>query len=226
MLAEFEMEHASGSDYQSKALSQAGLNSFPDMMRDAIRQGNEMSLAAAINRGDYWDPDESYTRDGITRARRRNVPSPQLGWPSPSLARGTSQASQSGYSTKALANAKSIEASNRNGSPGSARNTNCRSSAFVRFMPTIAFDIGPSRVTTRRSRFRLARAAITSFAAWGRRSSAGGRRALAGVRAAAISPSPASPGGASCHRLKRFSVVGPRMGPKLRRPVGSSFVSY
>jgi hypothetical protein len=74
MLSEFESEQASGSPFQSKALSEAGLRVFPDLMREAIRSGNETSLGAALNRADFWDPDEEYTRDGITRTRRRNVP--------------------------------------------------------------------------------------------------------------------------------------------------------
>jgi len=73
MLAEFENEQASGMPYRSKALSQAGLKAFPDLMREAIKSGNETSLVAALNRVDLWDPDEEYTRNGITRKRRRNV---------------------------------------------------------------------------------------------------------------------------------------------------------
>jgi hypothetical protein len=74
MLFEFEEEIAGGNPYQSKALSQAGLGAFPDLMREAIRLGNEMSLGAALDRADFFDPEEEYTRDGITRTRRRNVP--------------------------------------------------------------------------------------------------------------------------------------------------------
>ena len=73
MLSEFEGELAGGNPFQSKALSQAGLRAFADLMREAIGSGNETSLATALNRADFWDPEEEYTRDGITRTRRRNV---------------------------------------------------------------------------------------------------------------------------------------------------------
>lgn len=73
MLSEFENEQASAKPFQSKALSQAGLRAFPALMREAIKSGNETSLAVALNRVDLWDPDEEYTRNGVTRTRKRNV---------------------------------------------------------------------------------------------------------------------------------------------------------
>lgn len=73
MLSEFEREQASGYPYRSRALSDSGLSAFPDLMREAIRSGNETSLGNALNRADFWDPDEEYTRSGVTRTRRRNV---------------------------------------------------------------------------------------------------------------------------------------------------------
>lgn len=73
MLSEFENDQATRAPYQSKALSQDGLRAFPDLMRDAIKSGNETSLAAALDRIDLWVPEEEYTREGITRTRKRNV---------------------------------------------------------------------------------------------------------------------------------------------------------
>lgn len=73
MLSEFDSEQGGGAPYRSKALSDSGLKAFPDLLRQAISSGNETSLAAALNRVDFWIPDEEYTRNGITRTRRRNV---------------------------------------------------------------------------------------------------------------------------------------------------------
>lgn len=73
MLRQFEAEEASGNPSRSKALSPAGLDAFPDLMRNAIRTGNEVSLAADLNRPDYWDPTETYVRNGVTRERKRNI---------------------------------------------------------------------------------------------------------------------------------------------------------
>lgn len=74
MLNEFEHEQASGSPYISKALSPRGLHAFTGAMRDAITSGNEESLTRALDRADLWEPEESYTRDGVTRSRKRNIP--------------------------------------------------------------------------------------------------------------------------------------------------------
>lgn len=74
MLSEFENEQRGGRPYQSKALSQAGLAAFPDLMREAIQSGNEQSLAVALQSFELWEPEEEYTRQGITRRRKRNVP--------------------------------------------------------------------------------------------------------------------------------------------------------
>jgi len=73
MLSEFEAEQASGNPYLSKALSPAGLEFFPDLMREAIKSGNERSLARALEREDLWKAEETYTRGGVTRSRKRNI---------------------------------------------------------------------------------------------------------------------------------------------------------
>lgn len=54
MLAAFENEEASG-PYRSQVLSAAGLAAFPDLMRDAIRAGDETALAAGLTRDDFWE---------------------------------------------------------------------------------------------------------------------------------------------------------------------------
>ncbi len=73
MLTEFEKEEASGNPYRSKALSPTGLAVFPDLMREAIQLGNEVSLCQSLENESYWTPTEEYTRDGVIRTRRRNI---------------------------------------------------------------------------------------------------------------------------------------------------------
>lgn len=74
MLAEFEKEEASGNPYRSTALSSTGLSVLPDMMREAIKSGTEVTLCQALENVTYWEPTEEYTRSGVTRTRRRNIP--------------------------------------------------------------------------------------------------------------------------------------------------------
>jgi len=73
MLSEFEKEQAGGMPYKSKSLSVEGLGAFPDLMREAIRSGNEESLAQTLLRSELWQPTELYTRSGVTRSRSRNI---------------------------------------------------------------------------------------------------------------------------------------------------------
>jgi hypothetical protein len=56
MLRRFEAEESGGNPYRSEVLSQLGLARWPDIMREAITDpdGNEVTLAAALNRPDYW----------------------------------------------------------------------------------------------------------------------------------------------------------------------------
>ena len=73
MLSEFEREQANTNHYESKALSSYGLTVFPNLMRIAIRSGNEETLNMALDQAGMWLPEEEYTRNGITRLRRRNI---------------------------------------------------------------------------------------------------------------------------------------------------------
>jgi hypothetical protein len=73
MLAEFEAEEASGKPYRSKALSDEGRSAFPTIMRDAIVEGNEETLADSLAKPKYWSQSESYVRNGVTRTRPINV---------------------------------------------------------------------------------------------------------------------------------------------------------
>src|ERR1043165_5568625 len=72
MLTEFEAEEMGGAPYRSKALTREGLVSFPGLMREAIRIGNEQSLAKSLLKPDFWHETESYVRGGIERTRRLN----------------------------------------------------------------------------------------------------------------------------------------------------------
>jgi uncharacterized protein YjiS (DUF1127 family) len=73
MLQEFEAELRSSNPYVSKALSAKGRQAFPDLMRKAIRFGNEESLATDLAGQEYWEPIETYERGGVVRERKRNV---------------------------------------------------------------------------------------------------------------------------------------------------------
>jgi hypothetical protein len=43
-------------------------------MRDAIKQGNEESLAAALADASLWEPMETFVREGVAQERKRNIP--------------------------------------------------------------------------------------------------------------------------------------------------------
>ena len=73
MLSEFEKEQVSGMPYQSKSLSSEGLKVFPSLMREAIKSGNEVSLARSLDPAELWEPTEVYIREGMSHTRRRNV---------------------------------------------------------------------------------------------------------------------------------------------------------
>jgi hypothetical protein len=74
MLKEFEAEQAGGNPYRIKTLSAQGLGVFPQLMRDSILNGNEITLAESLTDESYWEPYETYTkRDGARGPRRRNI---------------------------------------------------------------------------------------------------------------------------------------------------------
>lgn len=72
MLREFEAEESSGTPYRGKTLSEEGRRAFPLVMRHVIRSGNEMDLARALLRADYWQGMESYARGGVRGQRAIN----------------------------------------------------------------------------------------------------------------------------------------------------------
>ncbi len=73
MLAEFDKEQSSATPFKSKALSAQGRIALPELMKRAITSGNEVSLCQSLNVPMYWDPQEEYTRNGVTRNRQRNI---------------------------------------------------------------------------------------------------------------------------------------------------------
>lgn len=54
MLIEFDHEEASGNPYRSKWFSAEGRMVFPSEMRRAINEGNERTLAIALNNPSFW----------------------------------------------------------------------------------------------------------------------------------------------------------------------------
>ena len=73
MLAEFEAEQAGPNPFRSRGLSAYGLQAFPELMREAIRSGNEETLTAALNVRSYWNPTETYVKNGVSRQRQVNI---------------------------------------------------------------------------------------------------------------------------------------------------------
>jgi hypothetical protein len=67
MLREFEAEEAGGRPYRSKDLSAAGRAAFTGHMRDAIRQGTEVTLGPALSQPHYWNPTGRRTVKGVDR---------------------------------------------------------------------------------------------------------------------------------------------------------------
>lgn len=73
MLLEFEAEEASGKAYRGRNLSAAGRTAFPALMREALKTGNEETLASALANPSQWNPTEVYVRDGVPRTRSVNT---------------------------------------------------------------------------------------------------------------------------------------------------------
>jgi hypothetical protein len=74
MLRRFEAEESGGNPYRSEVLSPLGLAYWPGIMCQAITEpdGSEVTLAAVLNRPDYWQATETYVRSGMARQRRVN----------------------------------------------------------------------------------------------------------------------------------------------------------
>jgi hypothetical protein len=59
MLSELEAEFA-GNPYLSDGLTPEGRAALPNLMREAIRADNEVTLAASLAQLRYWQPMETY----------------------------------------------------------------------------------------------------------------------------------------------------------------------
>lgn len=73
MLSEFDAEQSSGNPYFSPLLTAAGIAAFVRLMREAIANGNEVSLTAALVPVEYWHTTETYERNGVVRTRNVNI---------------------------------------------------------------------------------------------------------------------------------------------------------
>lgn len=73
MLIEFETEQSSGNPFRTRGLSPEGLTVFPGLVGEAIRSGNEETLAHSFCNQTYWNPTERYVRDNVPRDRKVNL---------------------------------------------------------------------------------------------------------------------------------------------------------
>lgn len=73
MLEEFEKEQSSSNSYRPKVLSKVGQSNFLNLVREAVQSGNEETLIRLLSNPTYWNPTETYIRDGVVRERRVNV---------------------------------------------------------------------------------------------------------------------------------------------------------
>jgi hypothetical protein len=73
MLDEFDKEEAGSNPFRGKGLSTVGSAAFPDLMRNAVRTGNEATLIASLLKPIHWLAMETYIRNGIRRERNINI---------------------------------------------------------------------------------------------------------------------------------------------------------
>ncbi len=74
MLAEFEAEEATDIPYRSDKLTPKGLSAFPDLVRDAILQGDETRLTDSLSDRTFWRELERWVVRGVTTFRRYSIP--------------------------------------------------------------------------------------------------------------------------------------------------------
>ena len=66
MLNEFNSEQHQTPHFEPTELNPIGLAAFPDIMRQAIRDGNIASLATSLSNSSYWKATRTYLRKGKT----------------------------------------------------------------------------------------------------------------------------------------------------------------
>lgn len=62
MLSEFEQEETGGNPYRGQLLTPEGLSVFPNLMRQAITDGDEQMLIRSLLIAQYWRSSESYSK--------------------------------------------------------------------------------------------------------------------------------------------------------------------
>lgn len=74
MMREFLAEEESRNPYRSTRLSQTGLGNFPELMKEAILNGNEESLAKSLLNPSYWKSSEvAHSSKGKTFVRSFDI---------------------------------------------------------------------------------------------------------------------------------------------------------
>jgi hypothetical protein len=73
MLKGFEAEEAGGNPYRSIGLNDKGRAAFPDLMRDAIKTGTELTLTDSLNDAGLWKPTEIDIKNNVPIEVPRHV---------------------------------------------------------------------------------------------------------------------------------------------------------
>ena len=74
MLEEFQNEEKNGIPYRSDSMSSEGLKNVVSIIEDAIKSGNEKTLASVLSKSIYWNS-HTTVRRGDTTYRRKIDPS-------------------------------------------------------------------------------------------------------------------------------------------------------
>jgi len=73
MVREFDLEEGGPQPYRGKGLSTRGRDMASGLTRAALANGTEQTLIASLAPVDYWEPTETYARNGVIRERNVNV---------------------------------------------------------------------------------------------------------------------------------------------------------
>jgi len=77
MLAELDRDETNGGPYRSPRLSTDGAASYPQLLREALAEGDDESLELALSEPGVFNATETYLRNGVTRQRKMNRQAPQ-----------------------------------------------------------------------------------------------------------------------------------------------------
>ena len=64
MLQEFERDFAAGTLYLSDRLTATGKTTYPELLRQAIKDGNERTLTQSLQHSGFWNTQEQRVRQG------------------------------------------------------------------------------------------------------------------------------------------------------------------